>query len=218
VQKKAAPTAKQAPARTNTPIARTSTNPKGPERSLLELPVSDTAQHGVVGTAVPLPFMDAIQKSFGPYHDLSTVSAHLDARAAGASRALGARAYAFGDHVAFEKPPTLELAAHEAAHVVQQRGRRSGDDEQIASRVAERVVAGRSAMNLLALPVSHRARDRIVQRDAANDAKDLRDDLVRDATSKLDGLRKQAAFFSDISEALRLILLLSRDNGTCQRV
>src|SRR6185503_2471863 len=75
-----------------------------------------------------------------------------------ASRAIGAEAYATGQHVAFAGSPSLHTAAHEAAHVVQQRGGvqlkggvgTSGDaHEQHADAVADRVVQGASAETLL---------------------------------------------------------------------
>lgn len=78
--------------------------------------------------------------------------------AATASRAIGAIAYATGNHVAFAGAPDLHTAAHEAAHVVQQRGGvqlkggvgEPGDAyEQHVDAVADEVVAGRSAENLL---------------------------------------------------------------------
>jgi len=54
---------------------------------------------------------------------VSPVRVHTDARAAGASEALNARAFAFGSHVflgAGERPTDLGLIAHEVSHVVQQ--------------------------------------------------------------------------------------------------
>ncbi|HTE55742.1 MAG TPA: hypothetical protein VK698_33035, partial [Kofleriaceae bacterium] len=67
-------------------------------------------------------------------------------------------AYAIGDRVAFARSPDLHTAAHEAAHVIQQRGGvqladgvgRSGDMyERHADAVADRVVRGESAEALL---------------------------------------------------------------------
>jgi hypothetical protein len=77
--------------------------------------------------------------------------------AADASDQLGARAYAYGHQVAFAEAPSLHTAAHEAAHVVQQRGGVSlkggvgqvGDAyERHADAVADRVVSGQSAEGL----------------------------------------------------------------------
>jgi|GEM_PF-3536502 len=115
------------------------------------------ADHGVAGAANPLPFGDTIQAAFGA-HDVSGVQAHVGGAAADASRALGAHAYATGKHVAFAGAPDLHTAAHEAAHVVQQRGGVQlagglgvdGDAyERQADAVADRVVAGQSAADLL---------------------------------------------------------------------
>ena len=115
------------------------------------------AAHGVSGSGGSLPHMSAIQASFG-HHDVSAVQAHVGGRAAEASEAIGAEAYASGNSVAFSSAPDLHLAAHEAAHVVQQRGGvrlsggvgRSGDEyEQHADAVADLVVQGKSAESLL---------------------------------------------------------------------
>src|SRR5690606_3626453 len=75
-----------------------------------------------------------------------------------ASSKLGAEAYATGNSVAFGKSPTLHTAAHEAAHIVQQRSGISVPQgltpaghslEKEADQVADAVVAGRSAAPLL---------------------------------------------------------------------
>ncbi|HTJ41347.1 MAG TPA: DUF4157 domain-containing protein [Kofleriaceae bacterium] len=121
------------------------------------------AARGVAGAGSPLPHLDRIQASFG-HHDVSGVRAHTGGAAAEASAAIGARAYATGDDVAFAGSPDLHTAAHEAAHVVQQRGGvrlaggvgRAGDSyEQHADAVADLVVRGDSAQALLD-PFSHR--------------------------------------------------------------
>ncbi len=71
---------------------------------------------------------------------------------------MGADAYAAGDHVVIGRNEDLHTVAHEAAHVVQQRGGlqltdgigAAGDlHEQHADAVAARVVAGASAEDLL---------------------------------------------------------------------
>jgi Domain of unknown function (DUF4157) len=70
-----------------------------------------------------------------------------------------ARAYATGDQVAFAAQPDLHTAAHEAAHVMQQRGGvqlkgglgLEGDEHEAhADAVADRVVRGEPAADLLA--------------------------------------------------------------------
>lgn len=115
------------------------------------------AAEGTKGAAQALPHLDRIQRSFGR-HDLSAVQAFTGARAGLAARALGASAFTYGDRVAFAEPPSLRTAAHEAAHVVQQRegvqleggaGRRGGAYERHADRVAEAVVKGDPAERLL---------------------------------------------------------------------
>jgi hypothetical protein len=112
-----------------------------------------TALAGFRGPAEPLPHVDRIQRLFGR-HSVGDIQAHVGGPAAESAGALGARAYAAGNQVAFAESPTLHTAAHEATHVIQQRGGaatvqnagHAGDKfEQHADRVADIVVAGRSA-------------------------------------------------------------------------
>ena len=119
--------------------------------------VPEIAAKGVAGSGGALPHAAMIRQLFGR-HDVSGVKAHVGGEAATASRAIGAEAYATGDHVAFAAAPSLHTAAHEAAHVVQQRGGvhlkggvgESGDAyEQHANAVADAVVQGKSAEALL---------------------------------------------------------------------
>ena len=137
------------------------------------------AAHGVAGGGAPLPHAEAIQQSFG-HHDVTGVRAHVGGAAAEAAGAIGASAYATGDDVAFAASPDLRQAAHEAAHVVQQRGGvrldggvgRSGDPyEQHADAVAALVVRGESAEALL---------DTMAHRGAAGGAAVQRDDRDSD--------------------------------------
>lgn len=131
------------------------------EEGAAEPGLDDTATHeiaaeGTGGEAGQLPYLDQIQRSFGR-HDVTDVEAHTGEPAARATQALGAEAYAFGNKVAFGGTPSLHTAAHEAAHVVQQRAGRvsaavgqDGDEhERHADAVADRVVAGESAEPLL---------------------------------------------------------------------
>ena len=115
------------------------------------------AAHGLSGAGGSVPHLDAIQRSFG-HHDLSGVQAHGGGRAEQAAVGMGAHAYASGNQVAFAKAPDVHLAAHELAHVVQQRGGvrlaggvgREGDPyERHADAVADLVVQGKSAEGLL---------------------------------------------------------------------
>ncbi|HSK05672.1 MAG TPA: DUF4157 domain-containing protein [Kofleriaceae bacterium] len=119
--------------------------------------VHEAAAHGTSGAAGALPHLGAIQASFGR-HDVSGVKAHTDAPAAAGAKAMGAEAFATGDHVAFAGAPSLFTAAHEAAHVVQQRagvqlsggvGAEGDPYEQHADAVASLVVQGKSAEGLL---------------------------------------------------------------------
>jgi len=116
-----------------------------------------TAASGLSGGSGALPHGDAIQRSFGR-HDVSHIGAHVGGPAAAAAADMGAEAYALGDRVAFRAAPDLHTAAHEAAHVVQQRAGvhlkdgvgQSGDVyERHADAVADRVVRGESAEGLL---------------------------------------------------------------------
>lgn len=115
------------------------------------------AARGVDGAGDKLPHLDRIQAAFGD-HDVGGVKARVGGPAAAASEELGAKAYATGDSVAFKEEPDLHTAAHEATHILQQRQGvalkgglgRSGDAyERHADAVADRVVAGGSAVGLL---------------------------------------------------------------------
>jgi len=119
--------------------------------------VQERAAAGVVGPGSPLPHRDRIQAAFGR-HNIIGVEAHVDGAAAEAAGDIGAEAYATGHHVAFAREPDLHTAAHEAAHVIQQRGGvqlkdgvgQVGDAyEQHADRVADAVVAGGPAEAIL---------------------------------------------------------------------
>ena len=119
--------------------------------------VQQAASRGIAGGGANLPYLDRIQAAFGA-HDVSDVRAHQGSAASGAAKQMGAMAYATGNNVVFGQSPDLFTAAHEAAHVVQQRkgvqlsgnvGRAGDAYEQHADQVAARVVAGRSAEDLL---------------------------------------------------------------------
>ncbi|HEX4422143.1 MAG TPA: DUF4157 domain-containing protein, partial [Kofleriaceae bacterium] len=120
--------------------------------------VHEAAQRGTAGSGSAMPHLDAIQRSFGS-HDVTGVQAHTDGAAQQASKDMGAQAFATGNHVAFGGATDLHTAAHEAAHVVQQRagvqlkggvGAAGYAYEQHADAVADKVVAGQSAEGLLA--------------------------------------------------------------------
>jgi hypothetical protein len=120
--------------------------------------VHEAADAGVRGSGGALPYFDRIQQAFGAGNDLSGVHAHVGGEARDANERIGASAYASGEHVSFRDAPDLHTAAHEAAHVVQQRAGvrlaggvgQSGDAyERNADAVADRVVRGQAAQDLL---------------------------------------------------------------------
>lgn len=119
--------------------------------------VHAAASRGVATASSPLPHADTIQRAFG-HHDISSIRGHTGADAAESARAMGAQAYATGDHVVLGGTSDLHTVAHEAAHVVQQRGgvqlkggvgEAEDAHERHADEVADAVVAGRSAEGLL---------------------------------------------------------------------
>ena len=119
--------------------------------------VHAAAAHGTSGSGGSLPHLGRIQAAFG-HHDVSSVQAYTGGKAAEATTAMGAEAYATGNKVAFGGAASLHTAAHEAAHIVQQRsgvqlsggvGQVGDKYEQHADAVADAVVAGRSAAPIL---------------------------------------------------------------------
>ncbi len=119
--------------------------------------VHAAAAHGIASGGGAMPFASQIQQSFGG-HDVSNIQAHTGDAAAQAGQAMGAEAYATGNHVAFAGAPDLHTAAHEAAHVVQQQagvalsggvGQVGDAYENHADQVADAVVQGKSAEGLL---------------------------------------------------------------------
>lgn len=179
--------------------------------------VQAAAARGTAGPGGPLPHAAAIQRSFGPTHDISNIKAHVGGAAATAAEDMGAHAFATGSHVAFTAQPDLHLAAHEAAHVIQQQGGvslkggvgQAGDAyEQHADAVADAVVAGRSAEALLAPYALGGGGSSAVQRKGAEanqvkgNAKDLANDSVG-LTSALSVLQDADVDARDILAKLR---------------
>jgi hypothetical protein len=164
--------------RSSTPGKRTLTESLGVQRkstggpAAMESPV-EIANRGVATAADPLPHAAAIQASFGR-HDVSHVRAATGGAAAESSQGLGASAYAIGARVGFAASPDLHTAAHEAAHVVQQRagvqlhggidGGAGDPYERHADAVADRVVRGKSAEALLDPFAGGRSNREVVQR------------------------------------------------------
>jgi hypothetical protein len=149
--------------------------------------VQAAAAQGTSGASGPLPHGEVIQRHFGG-HDVGNIQAHTDGAAAAGAGAMGAQAFATGNHVAFAAAPDLHTAAHEAAHVVQQRNGvqlkggvgQSGDAyEHNADAVADRVVQGQSAHDLLpAVSGASSAHAGAVQR---KDNKEMTDAQVKTA-------------------------------------
>jgi hypothetical protein len=115
------------------------------------------AGEGVSDASGGLPHAARIQAAFGRY-DVSGVRAAIGGRAGAAAARLGASAYATDERIAFRSAPDVHTAAHEAAHVIQQRrgielpggvGQPGDQHERMADAVADAVVAGRSAEALL---------------------------------------------------------------------
>ena len=115
------------------------------------------AQRGFSDTPGPLPYLDTIQRAFG-HHAVKDIRSFIGGAASSSSDSLDASAYCVGDRIAFDRPPDLYTAAHEAAHVVQQRsdltlsggvGHREDSHEEHADKVANAVVHGQSAESLL---------------------------------------------------------------------
>lgn len=109
------------------------------------------------GGGAGLPFVDRIQASFG-HHDISDVEAVVGGTEGKGAKQMGAHAYASGNTIVFTTNPDLHTAAHEAAHVVQQRagislpggkGKAGDRFEKAADEVADLVVKGESAEGAL---------------------------------------------------------------------
>jgi Novel toxin 21/Domain of unknown function (DUF4157) len=119
--------------------------------------VHEAAVQGVATPSSTLPYASRISRLFGQ-HEVSSIQAHQGPEAAASAQAMGAQAYATGNHVVLGGSADLHTVAHEAAHVVQQRGGvqlkggvgEAGDAyERHADAVADAVVAGQSAEALL---------------------------------------------------------------------
>jgi hypothetical protein len=82
---------------------------------------ADVAAEGFSGTAGEIPHRKEMEESFG--QDFGHVQAYTDSNAAGASKELGAHAYAVGNQVAFgSSSPDKATVAHELTHVLQHTG------------------------------------------------------------------------------------------------
>ena len=165
--------------------------------------VRETAARGVSGSGGALPHYERIQAAFGT-HDISGVRAHVGGAAGEASAAIGAEAYATGDRVAFRSPPDLHTAAHEAAHVVQQRagvslsggvGQAGDSYERHADQVADAVVRGESAESLLGAGRGGAAAGQAVQRFGSREHKHLGDEGTRTAQGQARTVEIASGYF-----------------------
>ena len=116
------------------------------------------AMQGFSDAPQSYPFKEQIQQAFGPKHKIDGLTAYTGTAARSANAEFGSDAYHKGGRVAFGNTPTLEHAAHEAAHYVQNLGAarlqggvgKAGDSyERHADRVAGAVTRGESAAFLL---------------------------------------------------------------------
>jgi hypothetical protein len=120
-------------------------------------PAIEVANRGAAHASEPLPFLEKIQRAFGR-HEVGHSRVAIDGASAFAAGQLGANAFTIGDRIGFRAVPDLRLAAHEAAHVVQQRagvaldaevGAPADRFEANADAAAEAVVRGDSAVPIL---------------------------------------------------------------------
>lgn len=91
----------------------------------------------------PYPYLSHLQASFGHALNLADVRAHMGAEASQRCRELGTPAFTHGGAVWFDGHPTLDQAAHEAAHAA------GVEDEATANVIAHRAASGKSVNHLL---------------------------------------------------------------------
>ena len=87
---------------------------------MIRVTTHQVAIRGLADEGSNLPHLSTIQKAFGK-HDVTGIKAHVAGPAARSCNDMRAEAYASGEHIAFARAPDLHTAAHETAHVVQQR-------------------------------------------------------------------------------------------------
>lgn len=179
--------------------------------------VQSMADQGVRGGGAPLPHLDQIQRSFGQ-HDVSGVQAHTGPEASQAAQGMGAQAFATGNNVAFAGQPDLHTAAHEAAHVVQQRQGvqlkggvgASGDAyEQQADQVADRVVAGKPAGDLLGAPKNNAGPAQAGPVQMKPGGKDIKTDEPKKAPTDADKANEKGKAEHETSDALQASMALA---------
>jgi hypothetical protein len=195
-------------------VQRRASDPHDPNG---EATVHAAASRGVATPASRLPFSDALQRGFGR-HDVSSIRAHTGREAAASAQAMGADAYATGDHVVLGRGADLHTVGHEAAHVVQQRGGvqlkggvgAAGDVyERHADAVADRVVAGQSAEDLLdhgTMAGGHGATPAVQRKEGKDDTKILENQASLKGTD-VEIPVLEGALLSTRKEAVKLGLL-----------
>ncbi len=127
-------------------------SPEGVKPDSSQLQAQELASLGVEPSAASdFPHIDQIQAAFGE-HDVTSAESQVDSSVLQES---GLKGMAADGLAVFSGRPDLHTAAHEAAHIVQCRlgagpgGGRGPALEKHADAVADAVVAGRSAQNLL---------------------------------------------------------------------
>jgi hypothetical protein len=145
------------PAATHNANSAPATHSAPPQLSRSEH-IQSLAGKATAGPSSRLPYLDQIQEAFG-HHRVDQIKAHTGADATKHTKAMNATAFTKGDRMAFNGRPSLFTAAHESTHYLQQRHGRVdvpgnvgsvGDRfENMADKVASRVVAGKSAVDLL---------------------------------------------------------------------
>jgi Domain of unknown function (DUF4157) len=201
----------------------------------LPLPIANRVSHalGQSGRALDTGVRQVMEQRFAT--SFADVRVHDDAASHGASRVLGAEAFALGQHIHFGpgryRPANrdgLGLIAHELAHTIQQRsmadsgsrdielGAADSPLEREADRAAENAVAG------LPVDLRHTSSAAFIQRKGSPEVAEISDLLsyglfdwaitdaeAIEALTKLKGLPRiqQAEFMSDPKFAGRL-----RDN------
>lgn len=137
---------------------------------LSDAQVQAAADQGLRSGGQSLPHLSQLERGFGAA--LGSVRVHSDAQAVHASRAMGAEAFTRGEHIGLAAPsPSLDLLAHEVAHVVQQRAGagpasgvgRVGDSFEREAHAAAAAVS-RGQVSPLAARYGGRAPSRSVQR------------------------------------------------------
>jgi hypothetical protein len=179
-----------------------------------ETAVHAAASQGVATPAARLPFSDTLQRAFGR-HDVSSIQAHTSPEAIASAQVMGADAYATGDHVVLGRGADLHTVAHEAAHVVQQRGGVQlkggvgavGDRyERHADAVADRVVASESADDLLDDSAGGGTTHAVQRKEGKDDAKVLENQAGLKGTDvEIPAL--EGALLATRNEAVKLGLL-----------